>query len=173
MTIKAKLSCLILVTIIAIGAVYSFLHFALDSVGRLKDAQTTVSELESSMLTLRRHEKDFLARDDSKYLGRFDETVDTFHNQLMHLANLLEQSGIDNSQLESLDQVLLQYQSHFKAVANTKAEIGLTHEEGLRGNLRKAVQGAEGKVNELGYHQLVSGILQLRRNEKTSSCARI
>ena len=38
--------------------------------------------LENSMLMLRRHEKDFLARHDTKYLGRFDEEVTRFNELL-------------------------------------------------------------------------------------------
>lgn len=166
MTIKAKLSALILFILIAIATMYGLLHFALQSVSALKNAETEVSNLESSMLLLRRHEKDFLARDDLKYLQKFDATEANFQNQITRLEELLAESNIHSEKTAALHGVISNYADKFHQLVKLKEEIGLTHEKGLRGNLRKAVHGAEKKVKELENYQLLADILQLRRNEK-------
>lgn len=166
MTIKTKLSALILFILISIGTMYGLLHFALENVSKLKDAETMVSHLESHMLMLRRHEKDFLARDDIKYLKKFDDTVAEFQAEIGALDLILTAAEIPHEKTKALSSVLDQYRNRFHQVVKLKEEIGLTHEIGLRGNLRKAVHGAESKVKALNSYQLLADILQLRRNEK-------
>ncbi|WP_415904952.1 methyl-accepting chemotaxis protein [Neptuniibacter sp. QD48_55] len=166
MTIKFKLTALIAFIIISIASMYGMLHFAITNVSSLKDAETEVSNLESSMLTLRRHEKDFLARDDIKYLKRFDDTVAAFQAEITTLEEHLDHAGIPHEKTKDLHIVLETYADNFHQLVKLKQEIGLSHNEGLRGELRKAVHGAESKVKELDNYHLLADILQLRRNEK-------
>lgn len=166
MTIKFKLTALIAFIIISIASMYGMLHFAITNVSSLKDAETEVSHLESSMLTLRRHEKDFLARDDIKYLKRFDDTVAAFQAEITTLEEHLDHSGIPHEKTKDLHIIIDTYADNFHQLVKLKQEIGLSHNEGLRGELRKAVHGAESKVKELDNYHLLADILQLRRNEK-------
>ncbi|WP_415889995.1 methyl-accepting chemotaxis protein [Neptuniibacter sp. SY11_33] len=166
MTIKFKLTALIAFIIISIASMYGMLHFAITNVSSLKDAETEVSHLESSMLTLRRHEKDFLARDDIKYLKRFDDTVASFQAEITTLEEHLDHAGIPHEKTKDLHIIIDTYADNFHQLVKLKQEIGLSHNEGLRGELRKAVHGAESKVKELQNYHLLADILQLRRNEK-------
>ncbi|WP_415895546.1 methyl-accepting chemotaxis protein [Neptuniibacter sp. PT34_22] len=166
MTIKFKLTALIAFIIISIASMYGMLHFAITNVSSLKDAETEVSHLESSMLTLRRHEKDFLARDDIKYLKRFDDTVAAFQAEITTLEEHLDHAGIPHEKTKDLHIIIDTYADNFHQLVKLKQEIGLSHNEGLRGALRKAVHGAESKVKELDNYHLLADILQLRRNEK-------
>ncbi|WP_415897391.1 methyl-accepting chemotaxis protein [Neptuniibacter sp. QD72_48] len=166
MTIKFKLTALITFIIISIASMYGMLHFAINNVSSLKDAETEVSNLESSMLTLRRHEKDFLARDDIKYLKRFDDTVAAFQAEITTLEEHLDHAGIPHEKTKDLHIIIDTYADNFHQLVKLKQEIGLSHNEGLRGELRKAVHGAESKVKELDNYHLLADILQLRRNEK-------
>ncbi|WP_415899871.1 methyl-accepting chemotaxis protein [Neptuniibacter sp. QD48_11] len=166
MTIKFKLTALIAFIIISIASMYGMLHFAITNVSSLKDAETEVSHLESSMLTLRRHEKDFLARDDIKYLKRFDDTVAAFQAEITTLEEHLDHAGIPHEKTKDLHIIIDTYADNFHQLVKLKQEIGLSHNEGLRGELRKAVHGAESKVKELDNYHLLADILQLRRNEK-------
>jgi len=166
MTIKFKLTALIAFIIISIASMYGMLHFAITNVSSLKDAETEVSHLESSMLTLRRHEKDFLARDDIKYLKRFDDTVAAFQAEITTLEEHLDHAGIPHEKSKDLHKIIDTYADNFHQLVKLKQEIGLSHNEGLRGELRKAVHGAESKVKELKNYHLLADILQLRRNEK-------
>lgn len=166
MTIKFKLTALIAFIIISIASMYGMLHFAIANVSSLKSAETEVSNLESSMLTLRRHEKDFLARDDIKYLKRFNDTVTSFQTEIKVLEKHLDEVGIAHERTKDLHNILNEYAKNFGELVQLKEAIGLSHNEGLRGDLRKAVHGAESKVKELNNYRLLSDILQLRRNEK-------
>ncbi|MAY42950.1 methyl-accepting chemotaxis protein [Neptuniibacter sp. UBA6509] len=166
MTIKTKLSALILFIIISIASMYGLLHLAITNVASLKSAETEVSNLQSTMLTLRRHEKDFLARNDEKYVKRFDETTDRFQQQLMTLVEHLDHSEIPHDKTKKLQEVIYQYNKVFHKLVDLKKKIGLSHESGLHGALRNAVHGAETKVKEYNSFRLLADILQLRRNEK-------
>lgn len=166
MTIKNKLTALIIFIIASIATMYGLLHFALEDATALKDAENQVSQLEGQMLLLRRHEKDFLARDDEKYLKKFEVTHADFIQRLDKLDQLLEIYNVPNSKSAELHTVMEQYTQHFHQLAALKKEIGLSHEKGLRGTLRKAVQSAEKSIKEVQNYELLADILQLRRNEK-------
>jgi methyl-accepting chemotaxis protein len=166
MTIKNKLTALIIFIIASIATMYGLLHFALEDATALKDAENQVSQLEGQMLLLRRHEKDFLARDDEKYLKKFEVTHADFIQRLDKLDQLLEIYNVPNSKSAELHTVMEQYTQHFYQLAALKKEIGLSHEKGLRGTLRKAVQSAEKSIKEVQNYELLADILQLRRNEK-------
>lgn len=166
MTIKNKLMTLIVIILVSIGSMYGLLHFALPNVSSLKDSEKKVSELEVHMLLLRRNEKDFLARDDLKYVTKFDKNVANFKQTLTQLEDDLDRFKISHSKIKALDNVLESYKNKFHQLATLRQKIGLSPKEGLRGSLRSAVHKAESRVKELGNYQLLSGILQLRRNEK-------
>ncbi|MCP4595186.1 methyl-accepting chemotaxis protein [Neptuniibacter sp.] len=166
MTIKAKLAALIGFILISIATMYGLLHFALESVSTLKSSETEVSNIEASMLMLRRHEKDFLARDDLKYLKKFDATNDKMQQQIYILEEHLDQVGIPHSKTKELHQVIDAYKESFHQLVKMKQTIGLSPKEGLRGSLRSAVHAAETRVKELNNYELLADILQLRRNEK-------
>ncbi len=166
MTIKNKLTALIIFIIASIVTMYGLLHFALEDATALKDAENQVSQLEGQMLLLRRHEKDFLARDDEKYVKKFETTHTEFIARLDKLDILLANYNVPNERSAELHSVMEQYTQHFHQLAALKKEIGLSHEKGLRGTLRKAVQAAEANIKEAQYYELLADILQLRRNEK-------
>ena len=166
MTIKLKLTALVVFIIISIASMYGMLHMSITSVDNLKSAETEISQLESNMLMLRRHEKDFLARDDIKYLNKFNDSVANFRSKLTILEEHLDEVGIPHEKTKNLHKVIDEYSKNFSNLVKLKQEIGLSHNEGLRGELRKAVHGAESKVKELQNYRLLADILQLRRNEK-------
>jgi len=145
---------------------YGLLHFALQDATALKDAENQVSQLEGQMLLLRRHEKDFLARDDEKYVKKFEVTHAEFISRLDKLDLLLENYNVPNERSAELHSVMEQYTQHFHQLAALKKEIGLSHEKGLRGTLRKAVHAAEASIKKVQHYELLADILQLRRNEK-------
>lgn len=78
----------------------------------------------SSILTLRRHEKDFILRSDLKYL---DE-----HNiETQKIIDHLKSNNID----EQVVNKVLKYSALFNQLTEVEKEIGLTSNEGLRNDL--------------------------------------
>jgi methyl-accepting chemotaxis protein len=93
------------------------------------------SDLLSTLLQLRRHEKDFMLRLDSKYLDRFLKEADFFSQQLDML--LLP------TQSAALQPLLVEYRDSFSRLVNAWIQLGLTPDNGLMGRMRQAVQATD------------------------------
>ncbi len=105
---------------------------------------TDNSELLSSLLMLRRHEKDFLLRLNSKYLDRFLKQVDHFGQQIDML--LLP------AQSAPLHPLLTQYRDRFQRLVEAYTQLGLTVDDGLMGQMRQAVKSTDELQSTLEQH---------------------
>ncbi len=110
--------------------------------GKLRDAthalETNIEaandfESHTYLLTLRRHEKDFILRSDEKYLGRLLETSNKLKMRLSDA---------------NAEQLLSTYVSEFEQFFAMSKKIGLDEKSGIRGNMRKTVKGAESELNK-------------------------
>ncbi len=99
------------------------------------------SQLNSLMLTLRRHEKDFMLRRDSKYIGRFNDGVDQLSAQLS--------TSLAGNQLQQARELLNHYQNQFNEYTEAEKALGLTPKNGLRGQMRATVHQLEEALNKL------------------------
>ncbi len=124
-----------------------------------------IGEVESDILQLRRHEKDFLARKDLKYLSAFTKQADRLKSDLQHLEVSLSKIDIDTTESEQMRHIIDNYLTLFQKLAKQQEIIGLTPKTGLYGELRKAVHNAEDLIGSDDY-KVLSVMLQLRRNEK-------
>ncbi|WP_417362313.1 methyl-accepting chemotaxis protein [Gallaecimonas pentaromativorans] len=88
----------------------------------------------AGILQLRRHEKDFMLRLNSKY-------VDQFNADFAKLNTLL-----DNDQTR---QAMAKYQHDFLALVDGQKVIGLTPNDGLTGELRSQVQATEEQFDQI------------------------
>jgi putative methionine-R-sulfoxide reductase with GAF domain len=93
------------------------------------------------MLTLRRHEKDFFLRKDLKYQKEFNETIATFS------------ASLNNSKNEELLNLLTNYQAEFNQVVEIEKKIGLTTNEGKKGELYENMHSV--RVVVAGIHDHV------------------
>lgn len=87
------------------------------------------------ILTLRRHEKDYLLRGDTKYAEQLNET----------LAEMTKSGSISKAMLENLTA----YQKAFSEIVKIDEEIGRTEKDGLMGTLRANVHKVEPEVTKL------------------------
>lgn len=101
----------------------------------LEENITAVNDYESHtyLLTLRRHEKDFILRNEEKYLGRLLDTADK-------LKILLSTSDSQN--------LLSTYISEFKKYFEISNTIGLDENSGIRGSMRAAVNNVESELKQ-------------------------
>ena len=67
---------------------------------------------------LRRHEKDFLLRLDTKYLDRFLKEISLFNQQIDRL--------MPPSQRASMEPLLVQYRDQFQRLVDAYVQLGLT-----------------------------------------------
>ena len=101
----------------------------------LESSLETVNDFESAtlLLTLRRHEKDFILRSDEKYLGRLLAIAD-------QLATRLEDP---NSK-----KLLSTYKAEFNKFVAISKQIGLDSKTGIRGEMRAAVHLVEDDLDK-------------------------
>jgi putative methionine-R-sulfoxide reductase with GAF domain/HAMP domain-containing protein len=92
------------------------------------------------MLTLRRHEKDFFLRKDLKYQKEFNETIAYFSASL---------NKSNNAELLNL---LTNYQSEFNQVVEIEKKIGLTANEGKKGELYENMRTVRALVAGIHDH---------------------
>lgn len=125
-----------------------------------------VSDVQSDMLTLRRNEKDFLARKELLYRQKFTDTYQLMQQKLQSLISELQQAGIDNGMTKRLSENLDRYQQKFNALVELQTRIGFNHEQGLYGSLRDAIHQVEELLRVERQYQLGQEMLMLRRHEK-------
>jgi len=132
----------------------------------LEEQSQTLEEIKADMLMLRRNEKDFMLRQDLKYLAKFDEIKGVLDGVLDKFVTNLQQHDIASDNVSSLKDTLTIYSDKFQNFALTSKQIGLGPKEGLYGNLRNSVHKVEELVTQERDYRLLSDMLMLRRNEK-------
>ncbi len=129
--------------------------------GSLRDSvhkvQESAKELEDNtflmgILTLRKHEKDFMLRKDSKYIDKFN----TAYVKVQKYINTLDDS-------QALTKNLQKYKQDFLTLYKAEKTKGLTVEDGLIGEMRisiykniKIINDFEKKFLEETHHAVVS-----------------
>ena len=158
-----------LLTIIGIVAVVvaAILQYqAIDNYRGLGETKVLVSDIESNVLTLRRNEKDFLARKDLLYRQRFIDNYDVMLANVQALRSGLQQSGTEDPRIVQLTGIFEDYRNKFLAIVDLQKKIGFHHEDGYYGKLREAIHQVEEMLDVLQQHQLTKDMLMLRRHEK-------
>ena len=165
MLIKHKLIANASVSVLSMVFMLSLLIYASNSLQDDIDVATDIGKIESSVLQLRRNEKDFLARKDLKYFDKFDKKMKMLQQQVNSLQKSFESSGSPLNEFSTMRSILVKYNQHFKHIVEMQQTIGLHAKDGLYGELRGAVHDVEELIGNDNF-QLRSEMLQLRRNEK-------
>ncbi|MFD1384597.1 methyl-accepting chemotaxis protein [Rhodanobacter aciditrophus] len=166
MLIKQKLAlntCVVLVSMLALIIVLFFAEAHLED---LIDGKELSQRQESEMLLLRRHEKDFLAREDLKYLKQFDDVAERIVQQQQKLNVMFGTLGVQASEFSDLEELFVEYRRLFNGVVDATVQMGLNQDEGLEGDLRSAVHDIESSLKAFNQDALLVTMLQLRRHEK-------
>tara|TARA_B100001245_G_scaffold234957_1_gene221663 strand:+ start:13224 stop:15095 length:1872 start_codon:yes stop_codon:yes gene_type:complete len=166
MSIRMKLNLILLVS--ALGLIVLGLMTA--NYLREQDGLTAVRQdldgLEIGILSLRRDEKDFLARLDSSYADKFSTDYARVTRMIETIREHTRVQGIDAGELNNLSQALQHYKASFDAIVATYTEVGLTPTTGLYGSLRDAVHQVEKSLEVHSDYELLYHMLMLRRHEK-------
>ncbi|WP_448249108.1 methyl-accepting chemotaxis protein [Thalassotalea agariperforans] len=165
MLIKHKLYANTSVVLVSIVCMLLLLLYSVSSSQKELELSRLIGEVKSTILELRRDEKDFLARKDLKYFDHFNQEMVNLQRNLGSLANAFDELDIPEQETNTLKNVLREYAQHFTALVELQKRIGLTPQDGLYGDLRTKVHNVEEKIGTQDYF-LLSGMLQLRRNEK-------
>ena len=167
LTIKTKLLLATVLTILLfIGASVLTAHFEKVTTGLMKTSML-IKDAELTMFSLRRNEKDFMARDNVKYVTRFENNFVKINHYLQQTSNKLTAFNInEQTDVLLLESLLKQYQVKFLAYVKQRELIGLTPELGLRGQLREHVHQAAARISQDTDPLLKVNLLSLRRDEK-------
>ena len=166
MKIKHKLALNTLVVIAAMGILFTLFTHTLNTIKALNHGKALAMTLHNDMLSLRRDEKDFIARLDTRYLDDFQQQMAQTQQHLAQLKAVLEQQQLPITALTSLSERFSRYSTDFTAVADAYQRLGLDHESGLEGELRQSVHDVEASLNNAGADRILITLLQLRRAEK-------
>lgn len=165
-SIRHKHKLIIVMMILGLTLLGALVYKQLGYLHVLSDTRENVGKIERDMLTLRRHEKDFLSRLDPKYVARFNDTQNELNSTLITLSQNLEKAGLNNAEIPALTESLNAYNEIFSRLATVRETIGFSPKEGLYGSLRSAVHNIEDAASEYNDYEVLYQILMLRRHEK-------
>ncbi|MBB6461389.1 GAF domain-containing protein [Flammeovirga kamogawensis] len=95
------------------------------------------------LLTMRRNEKDFLLRGESKYIRSFDESVENFEKHIVKIYQLQRNSSFSEQDVRKLRASLAAYQFGMHKVVDLMKSIG----RGQNSGLMKQVSDLQGQIN--------------------------
>lgn len=166
LTVKKKLFVLSVLVGMTILLMIILGQIFLSKIIRLEEASIQAVKLETNMLMLRRHEKDFLNRHELKYQDEFHQSHQLFLTNLDQLGQRLDALNQSHESENQLHDVLVKYGDKFDQIVNIEQTIGLTPTDGLYGKLRSAVHQVEETINTYDDDSLLAAMLMLRRHEK-------
>ena len=166
LTIKAKL--LVLAGLVTLSFVFILImeNKAINDLKEISKMDHGVEELNIHMLILRKHEKDFLARKDVKYLASFDKTIKQIEEISKELKVGLLYFYVDTNSLNNYNKIVHEYSAIFKKLVQTQQTIGLNPKDGLYGELRSKVQQVQDYAKKSNDKNLLANIYDLRKQEK-------
>ncbi len=132
---------------------------------RIAEIVESVDHVSIYLLEARRSEKDFLLRNDEKYLEKHQKKMDEVYKYADRLNELIKDNEL-RSHIGELKGLIKAYHESFKNVALLKTELGLNEKAGLLGHLRKAVHEVESELKKYGEKDLTIKMLMMRRHEK-------
>jgi methyl-accepting chemotaxis protein len=143
------------------ASIYEF-----NRIGELNNILLVKEKLKANVLTLRKHEKDFLARKDVKYGEKFSKTIVQLNLGIERLDLVMAEQGLQSDHSRQLAQLVNAYEKSFQQLITLQQEIGLNPKSGLYGSLRSAVHEVEEIAKADGEYEILFHMLMLRRNEK-------
>ncbi|MCP4695249.1 MAG: hypothetical protein GY862_00155 [Gammaproteobacteria bacterium] len=102
LSISAKLGLTIFILAAACISAVMISYRGISVMEELGDLEIEIQKVSVDILTLRRHEKDFLARNDLKYASQFDERFSSLDTRLSDLIAKLRAKDIESDSAEEL-----------------------------------------------------------------------
>ncbi|CAK1825053.1 methyl-accepting chemotaxis protein [Vibrio crassostreae] len=164
LSIRSKFILINLTLFISVFIYAIYEQFSLDKLESLEIAATENLRSSVDLLTLRRHEKDFLSRHDKKYAERFDKTADTLNQRLVTLNQTLTLHELHlTDQMTKISDTLHQYQKQFHQIVNQVNDIERTTPplgfvatlDGKRTALKSAIESESSLALELALLELI------------------
>lgn len=164
LSIRSKFILINLTLFISVFIYAVYEQLSLDKLESLEIAATENLRSSVDLLTLRRHEKDFLSRHDQKYAERFDKTADILNQRLVTLNQTLTSHELHlTDQMTKISDTLHQYQQQFHQIVNQVNDIERTTPplgfvatlDGKRTALKSAIESESSLALELALLELI------------------
>lgn len=164
LSIRSKFILINLTLFVSVFIYAIYEQFSLDKLESLEIAATENLRSTVDLLTLRRHEKDFLSRHDQKYAERFDKTAATLNQRLVTLNQTLTSHELHlTDQMTKISDTLHQYQKQFHQIVNQVNDIERTTPplgfvaalDGKRTALKSAIESESSLALELALLELI------------------
>ncbi|CAH6891160.1 Methyl-accepting chemotaxis protein [Vibrio chagasii] len=164
LSIRSKFILINLTLFISVFIYAVYEQLSLDKLESLEIAATENLRSSVDLLTLRRHEKDFLSRHNQKYAERFDKTADILNQRLMTLNQTLTSHELHlTEQMTKISDTLHQYQKQFHQIVNQVNDIERTTPplgfvaalDGKRTALKSAIESESSLALELALLELI------------------
>lgn len=142
MKIKHLLYLLCLIGVLGMTFTLGYAYKITKDSDQLNQARLNLAQLETSLLNMRRNEKDFMARMDLKYLDKFKNNSQKFIDISQDISQIFDNFDIKLNRKEVIRKELEEYQSTFSNLVSAYQQLGLTQQDGLQGsyyNLRKSL----------------------------------
>jgi len=165
-TIKAKLIILAIVVTLSFLFILIIEKNAIYEINLLSKMDHNTEELHIELLELRKHEKDFLARKDMKYLDKFKKVVIKLEKTEAILKEQMEYFGLETSSINNYDKIVHTYATTFYELVKIQEKIGLDHKSGLYGALRSEVHKVQSYAKKANDMYLLASVYDLRKQEK-------
>ena len=122
-----------------------------DAIHQVEDLLTNEqhNQLNKDMLMLRRREKDFMLRNDIKYIGKFDQDMSVMQKDL-------SRAYLHPETRRRISTALATYEQDFKALVSATEKKGFSSNEGMHGEMRRSVHEAERILEELRQESLLA-----------------
>ncbi len=138
---------------------------AISTNNRITEFAFASDRLRADILQARRHEKDFLALRDDKYLDRHDSAIAAAHENA-EKAGSLAPDYTTQSLIAEIRPYMQAYQDSFSEAAEVLRRVGYDEKSGLHGRLRQAVHEVEDLLKQHDNVELTASMLMMRRHEK-------
>lgn len=165
LSIRRKLLILLAAVIFALVVLLSTTSFFSHEIKQMESLKSHIQQLSIYSLQLRRSEKDFILRQDLKYLDSFNENYQSLVKYLDDVESLNQSINVD-IEINKIRMTFASYQEKFSQLAQLMIEQGLNKNLGLYGELRDATHQLEDFLS--AQNDLASQVilLTMRRHEK-------
>lgn len=160
LSIRAKLLLINITLLLGVGFYAFYERISANRLTTLEHAATENLLSGHDLLMLRRHEKDYMARRDDKYLERFNTTYSQLQSRLKALANTLSAESLSvNDQYQQITLTLQQYQTQFHALTKQLVLLKQLETElaGARNTLKDQILESSNRSLSPQLLQLLSG----------------
>lgn len=164
MQVKHKLFGLCLIGVLGITSTLTYSFKISADAEHLSQARIDLGHLESDLLRMRKSEKDFITRLDTKYLDEFTKDADKFIEDSQHMSKELAYFNIDLSGKEQIRSDLKNYFDTFKSLVSAYEVLGLSEQQGLMGSYQQARESLFTTAFRNHNTELLEGILLLDKS---------